>query len=289
MTPDEALSRVPDFAGCAGWAEQIHQGPASVSYRIARYGEQFILRIDTPLVSGLGLNRLAEYKILQAVAAEGIAPEPVAALPEQGILITRFIDGRPWADGDMKDPGKLRHLADLLKRLHHMPPAGPDLALREVLNRYAHGVNTAQAYNLAGEADVLLCRLADEQRAACLCHHDAVVGNIILDGRPGSDHMGGTRLWLIDWEYAAVGDPYFDLAVTIQHQSFSEDQTAHFLQAYFGDLKNVDHWRLQQCRALYDRVLLLWLMLVTTDGCMSAAQRRQHDAASRRIQRQTSA
>ncbi len=287
MTPDEALSRVADFSGCAGLAEQIHQGPASTSYRIARHGEQFILRIDTPLVSDLGLNRLAEYEILQAVAAEGIAPEPVAALPEQGILITRFIDGRPWADGDMKDPGKLRQLAGLLNRLHHMPPAGPHLALRDIMNRYARGVNTTQAHDLAGEADVLLCRLADEKRVTCLCHHDAVVGNIILEDRAGSDCMGDARSWLIDWEYAAVGDPYFDLAVTIQHQSFSDDQTAHFLQAYFGDLKHVDHWHLQQSRALYDRVLLLWLMFVTTDGCMSAAQRTHYDSASRRIQRQS--
>jgi thiamine kinase-like enzyme len=150
-------------------------------------------------------------------------------------------------------------------------------------------VNTTQAHDLAGEADVLLCRLADEKRATCLCHHDAVVGNIILEDRAGSDCMGDARSWLIDWEYAAVGDPYFDLAVTIQHQSFSDDQTAHFLQAYFGDLKNVDHRRLQLCRALYDRILLLWLMLVTTDGGMSAAQRTQYDSVSRRIQQQSPA
>src|SRR5581483_3768020 len=36
-----------------------------------------------------------------------------------------------------------------------------------------------------------------------LCHNDLLSANLIDDGR---------RLWLVDWEYAGIGHPLFDLA-----------------------------------------------------------------------------
>jgi thiamine kinase-like enzyme len=35
------------------------------------------------------------------------------------------------------------------------------------------------------------------------CHNDLLSANFIDDGE---------RLWIVDWEYAGMGDPYFDLA-----------------------------------------------------------------------------
>jgi thiamine kinase len=275
MTPDQALDRLPEITG-AELVADLHRGPASICYLLKRDRDQLVLRIDTPLAAQPGLDREAELEILKAVSAARIGPEPVAARPDDGLLVTRFIPGETWSDADLRDAENLQRLASLLKRLHALRPTGPHLALRSTLSRYATLSGTGEATELAAEASTLLRRLSADDTGHCLCHNDVIAPNLI----------DGERLWLIDWEYAAIGDPFFELAVLVQHHGLSEPHIETLLQHYLGQVTDHHRHRLHRTRALYDRVLLLWLLLVKSESTLNADQSAQIEQTRQRISAQ---
>jgi thiamine kinase-like enzyme len=55
-------------------------------------------------------------------------------------------------------------------------------------------------------------------------HNDLLAGNLIDDGR---------RLWLIDWDYAGLNTPLFDLANLASNNAFTRDDEATLLHVYF--------------------------------------------------------
>jgi thiamine kinase-like enzyme len=63
------------------------------------------------------------------------------------------------------------------------------------------------------------------------CHNDLLTANFLHDG---------TRLRMLDWEYAGDGDPYFDLANLASNNGFADDQEERLLAAYFGAPARVD-------------------------------------------------
>jgi thiamine kinase-like enzyme len=60
-----------------------------------------------------------------------------------------------------------------------------------------------------------------------LCHNDLLATNILDEGH---------RLWLVDWEYAGLGRPLFDLASVAANNAFPDDLDGALLCAYRGRL-----------------------------------------------------
>src|SRR6202034_3934325 len=65
-------------------------------------------------------------------------------------------------------------------------------------------------------------------------HNDLLAANLIDDG---------TRLWLIDWDYAGFNSPLFDLANLASNNDLAEDQERYALEAYFGQPPDAALWR----------------------------------------------
>ncbi|MCY0672179.1 phosphotransferase, partial [Klebsiella pneumoniae] len=57
------------------------------------------------------------------------------------------------------------------------------------------------------------------------CHNDLLPANLLDDGRD---------IRIIDWEYASMGDPYFDLAALCANARLDEDAANGMLTAYLG-------------------------------------------------------
>lgn len=62
----------------------------------------------------------------------------------------------------------------------------------------------------------------------CFCHNDLVVENCIFND---SVHSNNKAIF-IDWEYAQMHNPWFDLAAAIYYFKLSEQQSAVFLEQY---------------------------------------------------------
>jgi thiamine kinase-like enzyme len=137
-----------------------------------------------------------------------------------------------------------------LRDLHALPPIGniyePGLAAR----RYARQLGTPEAREHADTANLLLAELRFEPARECLCHNDLVAGNIIetSDG-----------LKLIDWEYAGLGDPWFDIALVIEHHQLDDALQTAFVNAYLHrEPREKELRRLAAWRRFYAALLRLW-------------------------------
>ena len=232
--------------------EKLAGGPASDSWLLKAGNEQFVARLDKPLARLLGLDRCAELEVLHTVSVAGIGPQITWSDPDKGVLVTSWIPGNAWSAVDVHDPVKLGALAATLRKLHSLPPRGPVFAPGVIALAYAREAGTHRAARIAEQAAKLAEKLLSEIRRPALCHNDLIHSNII----------GGGTVRLIDWEYSAVGDPYFDLATVVQHHQLKADRVEILLGAYFGTVGKENFSRLEAFCRLYNQLAALWYMSV---------------------------
>lgn len=261
MNPERILAEIKSFT-VATIVKKLAGGPASNSYLVARDNDRFVLRIDTDVAAALDLDREAEIQVLMVVSRNGLGPEPEYSDPQQGVLITRYIEGHAWTENDLQDPERIRNLAALLRRLHSLKPQGNRFDIDEKVARYARIIATQEGDELAENTRQLLRRLEDSSATQCLCHNDLNSANIIE----------GRGLTLVDWEYAAIGDPLFDLATVAEHHRFDEGRSEALLSTYFDVACEADIDRYDQYRFLYRHLLVLWLATVERLCGISAEQ-----------------
>jgi thiamine kinase-like enzyme len=71
------------------------------------------------------------------------------------------------------------------------------------------------------EAETAMMNTSRIQRP---CHNDLLNGNFLL----------GNKLYVLDWEYAGMGDVFFDLANFSNNHELSEHEDEFLLDCYFG-------------------------------------------------------
>ena len=221
MEPEAIVARL--WPGRDARLEPLGGGITNRNFKVAIGGEAFVLRIGGKDTELLGIDRHAEHAASRIAADLGLAPEVVGFVEPEGYLVTRFVDGEVGRV-DVEQVGRA------LARLH----AGPALPARfdsfrvvEVYRATAleRGVAVPAAYERAKEiADVIERRRAGV--APRPCHNDLLNANFIDDG---------SRSWIVDWEYAGMGDPFFDLGNFAVNHSLDEHGERRLLRAYGSD------------------------------------------------------
>jgi len=84
---------------------------------------------------------------------------------------------------------------------------------------------------------------------ACLCHNDVHHLNVV----------GGENLRLIDWEYAGVGEPLFDLASACVYHRYGRSQRERLLSTYGAPSDTISWQRLELACWLFDYIRDLWM------------------------------
>jgi thiamine kinase-like enzyme len=214
---EQAVERV--WPGGVDSVEVLGGGITNHNFRVSVGGERYVLRIAGHDTGVLGIDRRVEYQASVAAAALAIGPEVVAFIEPEGFLVTRFVEGevgRVSAD----------EAAPLLRRLHDGPPISGRFDAFRVADGYAltAGVSLPRAYAPAKETADRIERHLGE-RPLTPCHNDLLAANFI---------HGGERLWIVDWEYAGMGDPAFDLANFAVSNGLDEDGDRVLLGAYGG-------------------------------------------------------
>ncbi|QIL91695.1 phosphotransferase [Microbulbifer sp. SH-1] len=255
--------RTPAEVIPSDWAHWSHSAPTVVkplsngltnrSYQILADGTLLVLRRNSPASSQLDLNRMAEAQALRLADRAGLCAPVVYCDPQQRYLVTRFIQGTPIDANQSPDREKL---AALVREIHRQPTIAVALEIEEKISRYRRAI--APHATFAGALASLHRKIEPHMAAAArlsdgmvLCHNDLQENNLIagLDG----------RLYAIDWEYAASGDAYFDLAVITEEfdwdTSGRENFLANYLQRVPGEreLQRLQHWQ-----HIYRYLALLW-------------------------------
>src|ERR671936_499588 len=115
-----ALQRVPETAGRQLKLTALSGGITNRNYLItpADGDDRYVIRLagnDTYL---LGISREVEHAATVAAAGVGVGPEVIAFIRPEGYLVTRFIEGSPIPEPEMRTPERLRAVGATLRRIH---------------------------------------------------------------------------------------------------------------------------------------------------------------------------
>jgi len=213
---------------------------------------QFVVRIDGISPAANGLNRQAEWHALVAAHQAGIAPGPRYFNPELGSLVCDYLAH------DDAQPQSIDDLAGLLRCIHGLPPRHQRLDLQERTRRYEkileHRGQHLPPGLVACRPQILgiLSERAAQPQPQVLCHNDLLRANRLYSDQ---------QLWAIDWEYCAMGSPWYDLAVVTGGDALDELETRGLLQAYLGREADAQEWQLLRSYCcIYRYIELLWYL-----------------------------
>jgi thiamine kinase-like enzyme len=255
-----AMQRVPDLAGRDLSFVALSGGITNRNFLVTAAGarDRYVLRLagnDTHL---LGISREVEHAATVAAAGVGVGPEVVAFIRPEGYLVTRFIEGSPVPLASVHRPETLAKVADSLRRFHDGPPIPGLFMPFRIVEAYralamARGVAIPPEYELAMSISrrIELAFLAAPVELRP-CHNDLLNANFIDDGE---------RIRIVDWEYAGLGDPFFDLGNFSVNHDLSPEEDAILLEAWEGEARRPRAARLLLMRIASDFREAMWAVL----------------------------
>ena len=181
-----------------------------------------------------------ELAAWQSASENGLAPQ-VAYTDHVALVICRRVE-------PAIKPVPATALGALCRDIHALPVTLPRLSLHTEIDTYLRALPLAQQREWqramherhVGEALTLL-----ERDTPAFCHNDLTEGNFMLDG---------DRLVAIDWEYAAMGSRYFDIAIAAGSRTLPEQREMY--QAALPD--HVDEGLLKAGLCMASLVTALW-------------------------------
>jgi len=234
MDIQEILQRVPGFASKENLTiTELTGGITNKNYKITVDEESFVLRLGGNETKYLGIDRKVEYDCSRLAAQIGVAPEPIAFIEPEGFILARFISGKGVSAEEIGNEENIKRVLESMKAYHALDLFPGSFSPFRVAEEYA---KTARSFKvkLPDKMDWYLEKSSEIEKAMYEreplqlrpCHNDLLNGNFIDDGN---------RIRILDWEYAGMGDIFFDLGnFAIQHE-FNDEQDEILMKIYFAD------------------------------------------------------
>ncbi|MCW8093136.1 phosphotransferase [Alteromonas sp. ASW11-130] len=168
-----------------------------------------------------GINRLHQFVLQEQLAHRKIAPMPVW-LSDDGKLWVEV-----WHEAAQlpADPNQqINTLANVLSTIHAQPITARPLELTQRFEHYIKIANISSDDSLTHQANEIAKWLLQESddTALTLCHNDLAMVHILDPALPV----------VIDWEYAAMGNRYFDIASAIEINQLANDDALVLCELY---------------------------------------------------------
>ncbi len=225
----------PDFRSLPLWQGEITATPltggiTNVNYLVEDGRGRYVVRVgdDIPLHQVMRFNELAASR---AAHAAGLSPAVIHAA--DGITVLDYIESHTLTEEDVRAPEMLPRVLDLVMRCHRDVPGhlrGPSLVfwVFHVIRDYGATLLERESSHAALIPELIGIGNALERAAGpydmVFGHNDLLCGNFLDDG---------TRLWLIDFDYAGFNSPLFDLGGLASNNGLSEAQEDWMLEHYF--------------------------------------------------------
>lgn len=206
-----------------------NQGYCNENYVIHSEEKKYILRkfIRTDI------DRKFEFKIQKLAHEIGISAEPLLLDEENALSISTYLEGMHKEKLEKND---LEQFAQVLTKLHTIKIESKPITLEKMLESPSKEIQDAFTTINAFESETVLC------------HNDLNPKNVLFS----------EAIQLIDWEYAALNDRYFDLASVSVEFELSEEDEAHFLRSYFAIHSRINYEKLKAYKVIYKALCMQW-------------------------------
>lgn len=266
-----ALAQIPALPAASGpWRIARLPSLTNRTFLVERgEGDAYVLRLPGKGTARY-IDRAGEAANARAAAGIGITPPVLHADPASGVMLSRYLAGAmPLTPQRLREGNHFRAAIGLLKRLHDSGLAfRGEMRLYPKLDQYLAMASTPALRELrrAGE-DLRPLIERDWGGGLRPCHIDPAPLNFIVVA---------DRHFLVDWEYAAMCQPLWDLAGLSIEGHFDAAQDAAMMALYFGKGAEVEAWlsRLHLYRIMLRLIAASWgaVQIAEGNGCWTAAE-----------------
>ena len=261
MKPDGVaalVARVPEWAGCDLDIRPLHGGITNRNFVVTVDGAEWVVRIPGERTELLGIDRANEREAAERAAQLGIGPPVLGELPGVHTLITRLVPGHHLEHAHFTE--RLADVVPMLRAFHGSGALRGAFPIHRVVEWHArdassHGVVPPRSYGLLHQQSRRIeAAFAVNPLLAVPCHNDLLPGNVLFE-------HDGDRVWLLDFEYAGMNDPFFDLGNLSINCGLDAQGDEELLRSYFGSATPARLARLQLMKMMSEFREGMWAVV----------------------------
>ena len=231
----EVIARLSALLGPReGDIRPLDGGITNRNFRVAFAGSDYVVRLPGKDTNLLGIDREAECEANERAAQLGLAPKVAARLTAPACLVTCFVSGHEMTPPELREPDVVGAVARALREFHESGlELTTDFQVLDIARDYAEvvrsrGSEPPQAFEDALEhaGQVVSAVGEDPDHKPVPCHNDLLPANFL---------RGEEGIVIVDWEYAGMGDRFFDLGNLAVNNEFGDEDEERLLEAYFGE------------------------------------------------------
>jgi len=266
LTLEQSIARVPFLKDAKDIkSTELTGGITNKNYKLETGGKAYMLRITGENTDLLGIKREIEHASNLAAGLLGIAPEVLYFIEPEGYLVTRFIDGKRIPPEEMVKPDNIRRVVRKLRMYHTRAPEvkGEFNVFRRV--EHLIGISKQHGSKFPFDFDWIMGKMKEVETALLKdpyvptpCHCDLLNLNFLDENVAGE--IGEVKI--LDWEYAGMGDIFFDLGNFCHHHRFNDELVNVLLQEYFGEVTP----------KVFARLKLMWPMSTIHEAMWGTTQ-----------------
>jgi thiamine kinase-like enzyme len=196
-----------------------------------------VIRLDSMCANRLAIDRENEFMLLKNIQYLDIAPKALYVDPTNGISIWEYVQGKEVTFHPADTKQSIRSLGKSLRVIHSIaiPEHSADI-FSNSMNLY-HDLleHTSDAY-LFNKASNLYNELLKDDVSKVLSHNDLHKKNILWND----------EFYFLDWEYAGINHPCFDIASLVRSFQLSEKEVHELSIGYSFNTKLFNKEKLNQ-------------------------------------------
>lgn len=225
------LDRIPWLHDRTYAVEPLPGGLTNVNLKVTLPDRTVVVRIAQPGSSLLAVDHGIEHVNSIAAFEAGVGAPVIDYLPEEGLMVVGYVEGRTFTEDDLRSGGQLGRVAAACRQLHQGPRFVNDFDMFAIQSGYLSVVRDRdfrlppRYLEFQAHVDRIRAAFAVRPDETVPCNNDLLAGNFIDDG---------TKIWLIDYEYSGNNEACFELGNIWSEADLSLDQLAELMTAYDG-------------------------------------------------------
>ena len=229
---EASLHKIADWRGLTITYQKVNAGYTNFNFlvHVAELDKLFFAKVVGPNTE-VFINRAVAHQAAQLSSDCGVGPKIVQYVEEDDFEVYEFLEGfRNFTIDDMLDPAVSARVMQAYARVHAGAPLAASKTGFDQIREHAEQVRAAGA-DTPPDLAALMAQMQEAEAAITgagmqlvPCFNDCYVTNYMRND------AGDVRI--IDWEYGANNDPFWDLASYFFECFATSESRARLLQVY---------------------------------------------------------
>jgi thiamine kinase len=218
VSDEQTIAYINQVCGCSQLHfEPVRQGLANSVFRVSSQAHSWAVKLLGPSTFNT-VDYGVVKNVQQQLAAIGLAPVVTGYNPDLRIWIEE------WIETPEQPTMSVDNLALALARIHQCDITAPTLALLPCWQHYLEQLPLSAVRLFSAERDTLVPVISQfsDYQDFCFCHNDLSFAHL----------LGVSQNKFVDWEYAATGNRYFDIAACVLINELNSQQQQQLCEGY---------------------------------------------------------